>query len=248
MKFTLEGRVALVTGASRGIGRGIALALSEAGAEVVLTSRSAQAAEQAAGELAAPGRKVHGSVIDVADDGSVERGVAALLSTYGTIPILVNNAGITRDGLLLRMKKEDWDHVVDTNLTGIYRLSRALVPGMIRARYGRIVNVTSVVAESGNPGQANYAAAKAGAVGFTRCLAREIASRNVTVNCVAPGLIDTDMTRGLDDRTRKTLLEQVPMKRLGQPEDVAAAVLFLVSSEASYITGTTLHVNGGMYM
>jgi 3-oxoacyl-[acyl-carrier protein] reductase len=186
--------------------------------------------------------------MDVADDASVERGCAELLEACGSIPILVNNAGITRDNLLMRMKKEEWDAVLSTNLTGIFRTCRALVPSMVRARYGRIVNVTSVVAKIGNPGQANYAAAKAGIEGMTRSLARELASRNVTANCVAPGFIDTDMTRELPEEARKKLLDQVPLRRLGTPADVASAVVFLVGEGASYITGATLDVNGGMYM
>jgi 3-oxoacyl-[acyl-carrier protein] reductase len=248
MTGALAGRVALVTGASRGIGRAVAQSLARAGAEVVLTSRSLAAAEAAAEEIRGQGGRARGVEFDVADAAATERAVAALLEEYGTIPILVNNAGVTRDGLLLRMGTEDWDLVVQTNLGGTYRLCRALVASMIRKRFGRIVNVTSVVAQSGNPGQANYAAAKAGIEGFTRSLAREVATRNVTVNCVAPGFIDTEMTRGLDDRVRAKLLDQVPMNRLGQPEDVAHAVSFLVSDGASYVTGITLHVNGGMYM
>ncbi|MHC4429904.1 MAG: 3-oxoacyl-ACP reductase FabG [Planctomycetota bacterium] len=198
--------------------------------------------------MGAQGLAAHGVAMDVADDSAVETEVRELLHDYGTIPILVNNAGITRDCLLLRMTKKEWDFVLETNLGGIYRLCRALVPSMVRARYGRIVNITSVVAQSGNPGQVNYAAAKAGTEGFARSLAREIASRNITVNCVAPGFIDTDMTRSIDDRSRNKLVGQVPMKRLGRPEDVAAAVRFLVAPEAAYITGATLNVNGGMYM
>ena len=248
MSFSLGGKTALVTGGSRGIGRGIAERLAAAGAQVVLTSRTAEAAEQVAAELAVDDRRVHGIAMDIADDASVADGVAKTIEDYGTIAILVNNAGITRDSLLLRLKKEDWDLVLDTNLTGTYRACRAVLSGMIRARYGRIVNVTSVVAHAGNPGQANYVAAKAGTEGLTRSLAREVASRNVTVNCVAPGFIDTDMTRALDDKARESLLAQLPAKRLGQTDDVAAAVLYLASEDAGYVTGTTLHVNGGMYM
>ena len=247
MSELLQGQVALVTGGSRGIGRQVASALAEAGAEVLLSSRTAAAGRAAAEEIRGSGGKAREVVLDVSDDAAVETVVNELLADYGTIPLLVNNAGITRDGLLLRMKKVDWDVVIETNLSGTYRLCRAMVPSMIRARYGRIVNITSVVAQAGNPGQVNYAAAKAGTEGFTRSLAREIASRNVTVNCVAPGLIDTDMTRALDDAARKQLLERVPMKRLGEAADVAAAVMFLVA-HAGYITGATLNVNGGMYM
>ena len=247
MSEVLRGRVALVTGGSRGIGRQVASALAEAGAEVLLTSRTAEAGRAAAEEIRASGGKARDVVLDISDDAAVETVVNELLGDYGTIPLLVNNAGITRDGLLLRMKKVDWDVVIETNLSGTYRLCRAMVPSMIRARYGRIVNITSVVAQAGNPGQVNYAAAKAGTEGFTRSLARELASRNITINCVAPGLIDTEMTRTLDDASRTQLLEQVPMKRLGEATDVAAAVLFLVA-HADYITGATLNVNGGMYM
>lgn len=247
MSGALEGKVALVTGGSRGIGKQIAANLAASGAEVVLTSRSSDTGQAAAEAIRASGGKARHVVMDVSDDAAVEKGLKELLDDYGTIPLLVNNAGITRDGLLLRMKKPDWDAVIETNLSGTYRVCRAVVPSMIRARYGRIVNVTSVVARTGNPGQANYAAAKAGTEGFTRSLAREIASRNVTVNCVAPGFIDTDMTRGLDDAARKNLLGQIPMKRLGESQDIATAVLFLLA-HASYITGATLNVNGGMYM
>jgi 3-oxoacyl-[acyl-carrier protein] reductase len=245
---SLAGQVALVTGGARGIGRSIAAALARAGAEVVLSARSAEAARAAAAAIAEGGARVRGVALDVGDDASVEGTLAGVLADYGTIPILVNNAGITRDALLLRQKREDWDHVLNTDLTGIYRVCRKLVPGMVRGRYGRIVNITSVVAASGNPGQTSYAAAKAGVAGFTRSLALELASRNVTVNCVAPGFIDTDMTRELGDTVREKLLARVPVGRLGQPEEVAAAVLFLASPQASYVTGATLNVNGGMYM
>lgn len=247
MSGALEGKVALITGGSRGIGKQIAANLAASGAEVVLTSRSSDTGQAAAEAIRASGGKARHVVMDVSDDAAVEKGLKELLDDYGTISLLVNNAGITRDGLLLRMKKPDWDAVIETNLSGTYRVCRAVVPSMVRARYGRIVNVTSVVARTGNPGQANYAAAKAGTEGFTRSLAREIASRNVTVNCVAPGFIDTDMTRGLDDAARKDLLGQIPMKRLGESQDIATAVLFLLA-HASYITGATLNVNGGMYM
>jgi len=248
MTAMLDGKVALVSGGSRGIGREIAATLASAGAEVVLTSRNTEAAARAASEISTEGRVVRGIALDVADPGSIEQALPALLKDYARIPILVNNAGITCDNLLMRMKPDDWDRVLQTNLSGVYRLCRALVPSMIRARYGRIVNITSVVAQMGNPGQTNYTAAKAGIEGFSRSLARELASRNVTVNCVAPGFIDTDMTRALDDTSRETLLEQVPLKRLGTPADVAAAVGFLVGPGADYITGITLNVNGGMYM
>jgi 3-oxoacyl-[acyl-carrier protein] reductase len=248
MQRPLEDRVALVTGGSRGIGKAIAAELAQAGAEVVLASRTEESAETAASEIRDAGGKARGVALDVASDESVEGRIAALLDDYARIAILVNNAGITRDNLLLRMKREDWDGVLQTNLSGVYRLCRAVVPSMVRARYGRIVNITSVVAGIGSAGQTNYAAAKAGIEGFTRSLAREVASRNITANCIAPGFIDTDMTRGLDDEIRERLLDHVPMKTLGSPKDVAAAVRFMVGAGADYISGTTLHVNGGMYM
>ena len=248
MDRAFEGKVALVTGASRGIGRAIALALGARGATVIVTARSAEAAGRTADEIVTGGGNARPLVLDIADDRSVDAAMADLLREHATIPLLVNNAGITRDNLLMRMKKEDWNEVIDTNLSGIYRICRSLVPSMVKARYGRIVNITSVVARSGNPGQANYAAAKAGTEGFTRSLARELASRNITVNCVAPGFIDTDMTRTLTDAQRESLLTQVPMKRLGRPEDVAAGVTYLLSDQASYVTGITLDINGGMYM
>ena len=248
MSDSLQDKVALVTGGSRGIGLGIARSLAEAGANVIVAARGLEGAEAAAREITVGGGQAKGMSIDISSDESVSQAVESLLGDYGTIPILVNNAGITRDNLLLRMKKEDWDQVLGTNLTGIYRMCRAVVPSMVRKRFGRIVNVTSVVGSLGNAGQANYAASKAGTEGFTRSLARELASRNITVNCVAPGFIDTDMTQALGDEARKKLLEQVPIKRLGTPEDVAAAVRFLIGDGASYITGCTLHVNGGMYM
>jgi len=248
MRGALAGATALVTGGSRGIGRAIASQLAFAGAEVVLTARTEQAAQKAAAEIRDAEGRARGIALDVSDDVSVERAVAALIEDYATIPILVNNAGITCDNLLLRMKKDDWERVLQTNLTGVYRLCRALVPSMVRARYGRIINISSVVAEMGNPGQANYAAAKAGIEAFSRSLARELASRNVTVNCVAPGFIDTDMTRALNQATRDKLLAQVPLGRLGTPEDVGEAVCFLATADADYITGVTLKVNGGLAM
>jgi len=248
VEATPQDRVALVTGGSRGIGKAIASELARTGARVVLTARDAATAQAAASEIDSDTARVRGVALDVSSDEQVERVVAGLLSDYARIAVLVNNAGITSDNLLLRMKREDWSRVVDTNLGGVYRMCRALLPSMVRARFGRIVNITSVVAETGNPGQTNYAAAKAGIEGFTRSLAREVASRNVTVNCIAPGFIDTDMTRNLDEGVRARLLEQVPLGRLGTPQDVASAVVFLTGSGADYITGTTLYVNGGMYM
>jgi len=248
MGASLTGKVALVTGASRGIGRGIAGALAAEGAEVVATARTEEALRETVEEIRAAGGRVRAVALDVADDASVAAVVPGLVEAYGTIPLLVNNAGITRDNLLLRMKKEDWDRVLDTNLTGIYRMVREIVPSMVKRRFGRIVNVTSVVARSGNPGQANYCASKAGIEGMTRSLARELASRNITVNCVAPGFIDTDMTRSLGEDARTKLSDQVPLRRLGTPADVAAAVVFLLGDGASYVTGVTLDVNGGMYM
>jgi 3-oxoacyl-[acyl-carrier protein] reductase len=244
---TFEGKIALVTGAARGIGREISLRLAAQGARVIVADlRFDEEVEGTAGGRG--GSDIRRVAMDVSDDGSVDGGVRDLLNDYGTIPLLVNNAGIARDNLLLRMKKEEWEAVIATNLTGTYRLCRALIPTMVRARYGRIVNVSSVVARLGNAGQANYAAAKAGIEGLSRTLAREFASRNITVNCVAPGFIDTAMTRALSEEARTRLLDLVPMKRLGTPEDVAEGVLFLLSDSASYVTGTTLYINGGMYM
>jgi 3-oxoacyl-[acyl-carrier protein] reductase len=248
MTAVLEGQVALVSGGSRGIGRHVAQTLAAAGAHVVLTARTRAAAEEAAAAIVASGARATGIELDVSDAASVQRGVASVLEDCARIAILVNNAGITSDNLLLRMKEEEWDRVLQTNLGGAYRMCRAVVPSMVRARYGRIVNVTSVVAHAGNPGQANYVAAKAGIEGLSKSLARELASRNVTVNCVAPGFIDTDMTRSLDDAARDRLRAQIPLGRLGTPADVSAAVEFLVGPGAAYITGTTVHVNGGMYM
>ena len=215
---------------------------------MIAAARSLEAASGTADEIVSHGGSARALVLDISDENSVETAMAEALREHATIPLLVNNAGITRDNLLMRMKKEDWDEVIGTNLSGIYRICRSLVPSMVKARYGRIVNVTSVVARSGNPGQSNYAAAKAGTEGFTRSLARELASRNITVNCVAPGFIETDMTASLTEAQREALLTQVPLKRLGRPEDVAAGVTYLLSEQASYVTGITLDINGGMYM
>ena len=244
----LEGEIALVTGATRGIGRAIALALGVQGATVIGTATSAEGAERISAALAEAGVKGEGMVLNVTDQASVDAALGAMASGVGAPSILVNNAGITRDNLLMRMKDAEWDQIIDTNLTSVYRLSKACVRAMTKARKGRIVNVTSVVAMSGNAGQTNYAAAKAGMIGFTKSLAREVGSRGVTVNCVAPGFIDTDMTRALNEQQRQGLLGTIPLGRLGQPEEIAAAVAFLVSPAAGYITGETIQVNGGMYM
>ncbi|HEY0766842.1 MAG TPA: 3-oxoacyl-ACP reductase FabG [Steroidobacteraceae bacterium] len=244
----LENEVALVTGASRGIGHAIALALGGAGARVIGTSTSAQGASGFSTALASHGCNGRGAVLDAGNAASVDALMDELEAANELPTILVNNAGITRDTLLLRMKPEDWDAVIATNLTAVFRVSKACLRRMMKQRRGRIVTLTSVVAVTGNAGQANYAAAKAGLLGFTKSLAKELASRGITVNAVAPGFIDTDMTRKLTEEQRTALLGQIPMGRLGTPDDVAAAVLFLVSPQASYITGETLHVNGGMYM
>jgi 3-oxoacyl-[acyl-carrier protein] reductase len=244
----LENQVALVTGASRGIGNAIALALGAAGARVIGTATSTEGAARFTEALASHGYNGRGAVLDAADPASIDA-LMAQLEQKGEAPaILVNNAAITRDTLLLRMKPEDWDVVIATNLTAVYRLCRACVRQMMKERRGRIVNLTSVVGLTGNPGQVNYAAAKAGILGFTKSLARELGSRGITVNAVAPGFIDTDMTRALSEEQREALLRQIPLGRLGTAGEVAAAVLFLVSPQSAYITGETLHVNGGMYM
>lgn len=242
----LLGQTALVTGASRGIGRAIAEALAAAGAKVIGTATSAAGAEAISGWLAASGGR--GAVLDVADASSVE-GLLAGLETAGEMPgILVNNAGITRDGLLMRMKPEDWDAVLLTDLTSVFRLSRGCIKHMIKQRQGRIINITSVVGSMGGAGQTNYAAAKAGVIGFTKSLAKEVGSRNITVNAVAPGFIDTDMTRAVDEAQRAAWMTIIPLGRFGDPADVAAAVTYLASPAAAYLTGQTLHVNGGMHM
>jgi len=235
----LEGKVAVVTGASRGIGHAIAEELKKQGAKVVGTSTTAEGAARVPGV---------GKVLNVRDAAQTDAFVEQVQKELGDIAILVNNAGITKDNLALRMKDADWDEVLDTNLKAVFRLSRAVMRGMMKARWGRIINITSVVGESGNAGQANYAAAKAGVVGMTKSLARELGSRNITVNCVAPGFIDTDMTRALTDDQRSALRAQIPLARLGSGADVAAAVAYLASPAAGYVTGIVLHVNGGMYM
>lgn len=244
----LEGKVALVTGATRGIGHAIALELGKAGAIVAGTATSAAGAQSISQSLVSAGIRGAGFELNVTDAAQTDAVLAQITQQFGDVAILVNNAGITRDNLLLRMKDEEWDDIFATNLKSVYRLSKAVMRGMMKARGGRIINIGSVVGSTGNPGQTNYAAAKAGMIGFSKSLAREIGSRNITVNCVAPGFIDTDMTKALTDEQRKTLIGQIPLGRLGEATDVAAAVLFLASPAAGYITGATLHVNGGMHM
>jgi 3-oxoacyl-[acyl-carrier protein] reductase len=244
--MNLENQVALVTGASRGIGKAIALALASQGAKVVGTATSDAGAQAITDYLAAFGGK--GVVLNVTSAEQCNAVLDEAAKSFGAITILVNNAGITQDQLAMRMKDEEWDNVIATNLTAVGRLSRAVLRGMMKAKHGRIINITSVVGSAGNPGQMNYAAAKAGVAGMSRALAREIGSRNITVNCVAPGFIDTDMTKGLGESQHEALLSQIPLGRLGSPEDIAHAVAFLAGPQAAYITGTTLHVNGGMYM
>lgn len=244
-KDLLEGQIALVTGASRGIGAAIAASLSAAGATVIGTATSDAGASAISEALGERGR---GAVLDIANADSVDALLADIGKSEGAPSIVVNNAGITRDNLLMRMKVDEWDDVLATNLSGVYRVCRGAVRGMMKARYGRIINIASVVGVMGNAGQANYAAAKAGVIGFSKSLARELGSRNITVNVVAPGFIDTDMTRVLPDEQRKALLTQIPLGRLGEVEDIANAVLFLCSDTAAYITGETMHVNGGMLM
>lgn len=241
-----EGQVALVTGASRGIGAAIALELAQRGLTVVGTGTTEDGAHRITAALAAQGGR--GCALDVNDGPSVEALVDEIVKTYGAIHVLVNNAGITRDMLAMRLKDEDWDAVLDTNLKAVFRLSRAVIRPMMKQRYGRIVSITSVVGASGNAGQANYAAAKAGVAGMTRALARELGSRNITVNCVAPGFIETDMTASLPEAQQQALLSQIPLGHLGKPADIAHAVAYLASPQAAYVTGQELHVNGGMHM
>lgn len=248
MELSLEGQVAIVTGASRGIGAGIADMLCAAGARVAGTATTTDGAAAIAQRLSAIADGSKGEVLDVNDADGASDLVSRVTETLGVPAILVNNAGITRDQILMRMKEEDWDTVIETNLRSVYRLSKACLRGMMKARGGRIISIASVVGVMGNAGQVNYAAAKAGMIGFSKSLAREIGSRGITVNVVAPGFIDTDMTRALDEAQRESLLKDIPLQRLGSPDDIAAAVLFLASDQGAYITGQTLHVNGGMYM
>ncbi|MDE3142371.1 MAG: 3-oxoacyl-ACP reductase FabG [Pseudomonadota bacterium] len=246
MNISLAGEIALVTGASRGIGAAIADTLAAAGAQVIGTATSAAGAEAIGQRLAA--HRGQGRVLDVTDGAAVEALIESIIKEHGALSILVNNAGITRDQLLMRMKDDDWQAVLDTNLSSVYRTSKTVLRGMMKARKGRIISIASVVGVTGNPGQTNYAAAKAGIIAFSKSLAREVGSRGITVNVVAPGFIDTDMTRALGEEQRKMLEATIALGRLGKPEDIAQAVLFLASPAAAYITGETLHVNGGMYM
>jgi 3-oxoacyl-[acyl-carrier protein] reductase len=246
-QMTYEGQIALVTGATRGIGAAIALALAQRGVKVIGTATTDEGAARIGAALSAHAG-ARGVRLDVNDAAAADGLVDAIVKEHGALHILVNNAGITRDQLAMRMKDDDWDAVLDTNLKAVFRLSRAVMRPMMKQRYGRIVSVTSVVGASGNPGQANYAAAKAGVAGMTRALARELGSRGITVNCVAPGFIATDMTAALGDEQHKALAAQIPLGRLGQPEDIAQAVAYLASPDAGYVTGEQLHVNGGMYM
>jgi len=248
MKLDLSGQVAIVTGASRGIGAAIADTLARAGARVAGTATTEQGATAIAGRLGAIAPDCTGEVLNVNDAAGAENLVTRVTATLGVPTVLVNNAGITRDQILMRMKEDDWDAVIETNLRSVYRLSKACLRGMMKARHGRIISIASVVGSMGNAGQTNYAAAKAGMMGFSRSLAREIGSRGITVNVVAPGFIDTDMTRALDESQREALLQGIPLQRLGEADDIAAAVLFLAADQGGYITGQTLHVNGGMYM
>src|SRR6266404_4123985 len=243
-----DARVALITGATRGIGKAIAEALARQGMTVIGTATTDTGATTIDGHLKQLGNGGAGIRLDVTDGSAVEAAIADIQKRFGEVSVLVNNAGITRDNLLVRMKEDEWDDIMDTNLKSAYRLSKAVLRGMMKARRGRIINIGSVIGTSGNAGQANYSAAKAALIGFTKSLAQEVGSRDITVNCVAPGFIDTDMTRSLDQTQRAKLIEHIPLGRLGSPEDVANMVAFLASPQAGYITGATLHVNGGMYM
>jgi 3-oxoacyl-[acyl-carrier protein] reductase len=244
----MANRIAFITGASRGIGRACALALSAGGAKVVLAARQIDKLEEVAGEIRAAGREAFVTAIDLGLQDSIKEAFSKASKDFGRIDILINNAGLTRDGLAMRMKRDDWDAVIQTNLSGSFFCIQQVMPGMVRERWGRIVNITSVVAESGNPGQANYVASKAGLIGLTKSLAQELASRNITVNAVAPGFVETDMTASLNDELKAKITESIPLKRIGKPEEIAAAVKFLASDDASYITGHVLDVNGGMFM
>jgi 3-oxoacyl-[acyl-carrier protein] reductase len=248
MEEMSEQRIALITGASRGIGRACAHALSQAGFKVALAARAVDKLEELAGEIRANGREAYVTALDLASAESIKEAVKKTAVEFGPVGVLVNNGGITKDGLAMRMSREDWDAVIQTNLTGSFLCTQAVIPGMLKARWGRIINIASVVGEMGNAGQANYVASKAGLIGLTKALAREIASRNVTVNAVAAGFIETDMTGVLGEEVKKRLLEAIPLGRMGASEDIAAAVAFLASDAAGYITGHVLDVNGGMYM
>ncbi len=246
--MSLDNQIALITGASRGIGKAIAENLGRQGIFVIGTATSDHGAEAISAYLNAAGLKGTGVKLDVTDQESIDGLIPQITKKYGAPTILINNAGITRDNLSLRMNMEEWDSVINTNLSSVFRVSKACLKGMLKARQGRIISIASVVGASGNAGQANYAAAKAGITGFSKSLAREIASRGITVNVIAPGFIETDMTKALPEEQKKTLIDQIPLSRLGKPEDIAAAVNFLASSSGAYITGETIHVNGGMYM
>jgi len=246
--MSLQGQIALVTGASRGIGRGIALELGKQGAVVIGTATTQKGADAISEYMSVSGIKGGGLSLNVLDSMQIEQTLSTIKSKYGEVSILVNNAGITRDNLLVRMSEEEWDDVLATNLKSVFRLSRAVLRPMMKARHGRIINISSVIGSTGNPGQANYAASKAGLMGFSKSLAREIGSRSITVNCIAPGFIETNMTEALTAEQREKLLQDVPLQRLGQVADIAAAVIFLAGTGASYITGATLHVNGGLHM
>ena len=244
----MTNRTAFITGASRGIGRACAIALADAGARVAVAARKVEQLEELAAQLRAQQREAFPIAIDMTSADSVKEALAKASKDFGPISILVNNAGITKDGLAMRMKKDDWDSVIATNLTGAFLAIQQVLPAMMRERWGRIINISSVVGESGNPGQANYVASKAGLIGLSKAIAQEMGSRNITVNAVAPGYVDTEMTQGLSEELKNKMLEHIPLKRIGRPEDVAAAVRFLASEEAGYITGHVLDVNGGLYM
>lgn len=246
--FDLSNKICLVTGATRGIGQAIALKLGASGATVIGTATSQGGADSISQTLKAAGVTGQGYVLNVTDADSVDQLIKDVTENYGPVGVLVNNAGITRDNLMMRMKEEEWDDIMSTNLKSVYRLSKAVLRGMMKARTGRIINITSVVGVSGNAGQANYSAAKAGVIGFSKSLAQEIGSRGITVNAIAPGFINTDMTKALEDEQIAKLTASIPAARLGEPDDIAAGVVFLASDESSYVTGTTMHINGGMYM